>query len=60
MPELFFDCMNSLVIEVKVADLSRSPAHTCGLNELGFGIAARLPRVVRIREDKQPIECSTT
>jgi len=55
MPELFFDCYSSVVIEVKVADLSKSPAHTCGISDLGYGIAARLPRVVRIRNDKTPL-----
>lgn len=30
-PELYFDYNRSVVIEVKVADLSNSPAHTCGI-----------------------------
>ena len=60
IPEFYFDSLNSVVVEVKVADLSNSPVHSCGITDLGYGIAGRLPRIIRIRSDKKPIDCTTT
>ncbi|MBN1328895.1 MAG: ATP-dependent DNA ligase [Candidatus Heimdallarchaeota archaeon] len=52
----------SLVYEIRGADLSTSPIHTCGLNEIknDVGIAIRFPRFVRFREDKAPELATTT
>lgn len=51
------------VWEIKVANLSLSLTHTCGAqlvrDKEGRGIAARLPRFIRCRDDKTADECST-
>ncbi len=52
----------TMVYEIRGADLSTSPIHTCGMNEIkdDFGIAIRFPRFVRFRDDKAPELATTT
>ena len=49
----------AVVAEIRGAELSRSPVHTCGATPQG-GLALRFPRFVRWREDKGPREATTT
>lgn len=62
-PDFWVSPDESLVFEVKVANLSLSKVHTCAAGLVrdpeGRGIAARLPRVLRTRDDKRPSACST-
>lgn len=62
-PDFWVSPEDSLVFEVKVANLSLSKVHTCAAGLVrdpeGRGIAARLPRVLRQRDDKRPASCST-
>lgn len=62
-PDFWVSPEDSLVFEVKVANLSLSKVHTCAAGLVhdpeGRGIAARLPRVLRQRDDKRPAACST-
>ncbi|MEM2109735.1 MAG: ATP-dependent DNA ligase [Candidatus Odinarchaeota archaeon] len=51
-----------LVIEVKGAELTLSPIHTCAFSKIksGVGLAIRFPRFTgRIRDDKSPEESTT-
>jgi DNA ligase-1 len=50
------------VLEVRGADLSTSPIHTCALDEIKKenGIAIRFPRFVRYRDDKNAELATTT
>lgn len=50
------------VIVVAADEITKSPTHTAGKNELGYGLALRFPRMVSdgIREDKGPEEATTT
>ncbi len=51
----------SLVIEVAYDEITLSPQHTCCIKELnGRGLALRFPRFLRVREDKEPYEATTT
>jgi DNA ligase-1 len=48
------------VITVLADEITRSPVHTCALDESGTGLALRFPRVVGfIREDKAPEDATT-
>ena len=51
-----------LVIEVKGAELTLSPIHTCAFSKIksGVGLAIRFPRFTgRVRDDKSPEESTT-
>lgn len=47
------------VVEVAFDDITRSPTHTCAVEE-GKGYALRFPRLVRIRTDKGVKEITTS
>lgn len=49
------------VVEVLGDEITLSPLHTCGFNEIreGSGLAIRFPRFTRWREDKSAEEAST-
>jgi DNA ligase-1 len=52
-----------MVLEVKGAEITYSPIHTCALSELkkDFGLAVRFPRFTgRFRDDKTPEDATTT
>jgi len=52
----------SIVLEVRGAELTLSPTHTCALDEIkkGAGLAIRFPRFTgRFREDKNPEDATT-
>ncbi|MCX8174187.1 MAG: ATP-dependent DNA ligase [Thermoplasmata archaeon] len=53
----------AIVLEVRGAELTLSPVHTCAYNEVrrGAGIAVRFPRFTgRWRDDKIPTDATTT
>ena len=48
------------VVTVLADEITRSPIHTCALDESGTGLALRFPRVVGfIRDDKSPEDATT-
>ena len=51
-----------VVLEIRGADLTLSPVHTCAMDEIkkGTGIAIRFPRFIRYRDDKGPDFATTT
>ncbi len=52
-PDVWFE--PHLVVEVKAAEVTKSPFHTAGL-----GLALRFPRFVRYRDDKKPMQSTTS
>ncbi|RCK65849.1 DNA ligase 1 [Candida viswanathii] len=57
VPDVWFE--PSLLFEVLTADLSLSPIYKTGHQEFGKGISLRFPRFIRLREDKN-IEDATS
>ncbi|TNJ26473.1 DNA ligase (ATP) [Giardia muris] len=59
-PDAWFDPEDSVVWEVRCANLSLSTVHTLCWSqyEEGRGIALRLPRLIRSRGDKKPMDCT--
>ena len=49
-----------IVIEVAYDEITKSPLHTCGEGEDNKGFALRFPRFVRIRDDKDIYDVTTT
>lgn len=48
------------VVSILADQVTRSPVHTCGLDESGSGLALRFPRVVgSVRDDKSPEDATT-
>jgi len=49
-----------IVVEVVGAEITKSPIHTCGIDEIGKGLAIRFPRFKNYRENKSAEEATTT
>ncbi len=56
-PDVWFE--PQVVMEVSGAEITESPLHTCGRDELGKGLSLRFPRFKRFRE-KKPEDATTT
>lgn len=58
-PTRWFDPV--VVLEIQGAELTRSPVHTCGVDDVPGegGIALRFPRFIRFRDEKGPSEATT-
>ncbi|MCK4757143.1 MAG: ATP-dependent DNA ligase [Thermoplasmata archaeon] len=59
-PDFWFQPV--VIMEVKGAEITLSPIHTSGLDEIrkDNGLAIRFPRFIGIREDKGPEDATTT
>jgi DNA ligase-1 len=61
IPDVYFE--SELLLEVKGAEITFSPVHTCARSVLkkDFGLSLRFPRYTgRLRDDKTPEEATTT
>ncbi len=56
-PDIWFE--PQIVMEVSGAEITESPAHSCGKGELGKGLSLRFPRFKRYRE-KKPEDATST
>ena len=56
-PDVWFK--PQVVMEVSGAEITESPLHTCGVDELGKGLSLRFPRFKQFR-DKKPEDATTT
>jgi len=60
-PEVYLE--PTMLLEVKGAEITYSPVHTCARGQLkkDFGLALRFPRFTgRVRDDKGPEQATTT
>jgi DNA ligase 1 len=60
-PEVYLE--PNVMLEVKGAEITHSPIHTCAKGQIkkGFGLALRFPRYTgRVRDDKTPEQATTT
>ena len=50
-----------MVWEIRGADIQVSPKYTCAVDIIGGerGLGIRFPRLIRIRDDKRPIDATT-
>jgi DNA ligase-1 len=46
------------VVEVRADEITQSPMHTCG-KETGTGYALRFPRILKLRNDKEPEQATS-
>lgn len=59
-PEIYFE--PTVLLEVKGAEITYSPVHTCAKGQIkkGFGLALRFPRYTgRVRDDKTPEQATS-
>jgi DNA ligase 1 len=56
-PDIWFE--PGIVMEVSGAEITESPAHSCGKGELGKGLSLRFPRFKQYRE-KKPEDATST
>lgn len=49
----------SMVMEIKGADITESPVHSCGTPDNKKGVGLRFPKLVRVRDDKTWKEATT-
>lgn len=48
------------VMTVLADEITRSPVHTCALDDKGLGLALRFPRIIGfVRDDKSPEDATT-
>jgi DNA ligase-1 len=56
-PDVWFE--PTIVMEVSGAEITESPSHVCGVDELGKGLSLRFPRFKQYREKKAEDATST-
>lgn len=57
VPDVWFE--PQVVMEVSGAEITESPLHSCGVDELGKGLSLRFPRFKQFRE-KKPEDATST